>query len=367
MPLPPEIVAFNEKNHTGISDELLADAPLLSEVIPQFLNFVGKDPVIVGHNMSGFDIGFIKNAVYQTTGEEFECSIIDTLQISRAVEPEDISHKLSSVFERSSKRHSEENPVFHTAIADTIANLDVLEYLRDTYFYDKADIEQLNEERARSKEKHEAFYIENEPTADERKEPASPVNSSKADMTVDNVKAAQQTSVSNTAHDTEPAKPVAVKRPCLPDVTPDRIAANQNYLDQIISSAYTPKDLSTAAVMICSVACPMDELGNLLIRQARYTADPSMHDKIRRYASSKIMEGYLVLLLNTTKTEFSISAYSPKQPNMISYYYDEYEVPVSKDDMIDIGFSLSKLKDETYKIAKMHKLRPHKSKEGRED
>ena len=65
---------------TGITDEMLKDAPNIEQVLPQFLEFVG-DCVLVAHN-SEFDTGFIR-AECQRQGLEYKFTSADTLILSQ--------------------------------------------------------------------------------------------------------------------------------------------------------------------------------------------------------------------------------------------------------------------------------------------
>ncbi len=73
--LEPRIVAL-----TGITDEMLSDAPAGKEVMPAFKEFCGELPII-GHNLS-FDYAFIKRAMVNEK-LKFEKTGIDTLKIAR--------------------------------------------------------------------------------------------------------------------------------------------------------------------------------------------------------------------------------------------------------------------------------------------
>lgn len=131
-PLPEAIVAFNEKNGTGICDEFLADKPLADEVAQQLYNFLGDSPVLVGHNIP-FDEKFIDKLYRENLGMELEPAMsIDTLAISR--EKLSGSHKLCDVHAQTKGRHSAEHPQFHNSLADCYATLDVLEFLKEKFF-----------------------------------------------------------------------------------------------------------------------------------------------------------------------------------------------------------------------------------------
>ena len=65
---------------TGITDEDLADAPPIEEVLPQILEFAG-DAILLGHSVL-FDFSFLKKAAVNQKCT-FEKEAIDTLKISR--------------------------------------------------------------------------------------------------------------------------------------------------------------------------------------------------------------------------------------------------------------------------------------------
>ncbi|MGI6168562.1 MAG: PolC-type DNA polymerase III [Christensenellales bacterium] len=77
---------------TGIGDAMVQDAPLISEVLPKFLEFCG-DACLVAHN-AAFDVGFIGYAARQM-GLSCRNPVADTLELSRMLFPEQRSHKLS--------------------------------------------------------------------------------------------------------------------------------------------------------------------------------------------------------------------------------------------------------------------------------
>lgn len=68
---------------TDINDEMVANAPLESEAIQKFLQFCGKNPILVAHNAS-FDISFLL-ATLGRLDKKYEFTYIDTLPLSRAL------------------------------------------------------------------------------------------------------------------------------------------------------------------------------------------------------------------------------------------------------------------------------------------
>lgn len=78
---------------TGITNEMLSDAPDLSEVMPNYIDFIGELP-LVGHNIS-FDVGFL----CQNTEQNINNNYIDTLRLSRKLYQQLEHHRLSDMIE----------------------------------------------------------------------------------------------------------------------------------------------------------------------------------------------------------------------------------------------------------------------------
>ncbi len=86
VPIPFRIVKL-----TSITDEMVKDAPTVSEVLPQFVEFC-KGAILVAHN-AAFDTGFI-NENCKREGIEFTYTSIDTVGVSRVLFPESKKHTL---------------------------------------------------------------------------------------------------------------------------------------------------------------------------------------------------------------------------------------------------------------------------------
>ena len=82
---------------TGITDDMVKDAPSIEQILPLFLEFCGKNPV-VAHNAS-FDVSFIKAAAerLETT---FDNPVIDTVGLSKELFPNEDKHNLEAVCRR---------------------------------------------------------------------------------------------------------------------------------------------------------------------------------------------------------------------------------------------------------------------------
>ena len=73
-------------NLTGITDEMLIDAPLINEVFPDFIEFIDRHEYVhlVAHN-APFDIGFLKAAATQLSHIWPKYEVIDTVKLARRV------------------------------------------------------------------------------------------------------------------------------------------------------------------------------------------------------------------------------------------------------------------------------------------
>ena len=97
IPIPEEIVTL-----TGITDEMVADAPPVRDALEAFFDFIGdrgseKKKLLVAHNAS-FDMGFIRYAA-QECGFEFKNPYLDTVALSRYINPNLKKHKLDVLAE----------------------------------------------------------------------------------------------------------------------------------------------------------------------------------------------------------------------------------------------------------------------------
>ncbi|RSK27066.1 PolC-type DNA polymerase III [Bacillus sp. HMF5848] len=80
---------------TGITDEMVQDAPDVSQVLHEFFDWC-DDAILVAHNAS-FDIGFL-NAGYQKLGlDKVKNPVIDTLELGRFLYPHLKNHRLNTL------------------------------------------------------------------------------------------------------------------------------------------------------------------------------------------------------------------------------------------------------------------------------
>lgn len=112
-PIPTNIVSL-----TGITDEMVADAPRIEEILPDFLEFC-KGCVLVAHN-AAFDIGFIKKAAGDCD-IPFNFCYADTLMMSRCMHPELPNFKLDTL----TKHYKVILENHHRAVDDARATADI--------------------------------------------------------------------------------------------------------------------------------------------------------------------------------------------------------------------------------------------------
>jgi DNA polymerase-3 subunit epsilon len=107
---------------TGITNSMVADAPRIATVLPQFLQFASGS-VLVAHN-AGFDISFLKAAAAETGHAWPGPAVIDTVKLARQLVHKDESpnHKLSSL----ARVFGAATTPDHRALHDARATVDVL-------------------------------------------------------------------------------------------------------------------------------------------------------------------------------------------------------------------------------------------------
>lgn len=91
-PIPPMITRI-----TGITQEMVAGAPRIEEVIPELLEFL-EGAVVVAHN-APFDVGFLNYELRRLKGRQLGEGAIDTLLLARVLAPGLPNYRLHTVAE----------------------------------------------------------------------------------------------------------------------------------------------------------------------------------------------------------------------------------------------------------------------------
>ena len=134
-PIPAKITEL-----TGINDSMVIDAPKEKEAVEAFLEFCGKEPVLLAHN-APFDTSFIQ-AVATRHNLDFSNTYLDTVPMCRAMLPGIKNHKLDTV-----AKHLKLAPFNHHRASDdamVLANifLVLLQRLQEDYQIGK--VSQIN-------------------------------------------------------------------------------------------------------------------------------------------------------------------------------------------------------------------------------
>ena len=106
--IPEEATAVNH-----ITDKMVEGAPDISDVLGEFLNFVGTD-VIVGYNNAAFDMNMIYDKSLEIIGFPFTNDYIDLLHSARRCLVDLENHKLETV----SKHYKLDTEGEHRALKD---------------------------------------------------------------------------------------------------------------------------------------------------------------------------------------------------------------------------------------------------------
>lgn len=118
---------------TGITDDMLKDAPVIENIIGEVLGFIGDLPLL-GHNIR-FDYSFLKQAAVNQK-MEFECEAVDTLKLCRKLMPEQGKKNLGNAC----IYYKIEQPLTHRAEADALSAHLLYQKLRGLHGEDQPEL-----------------------------------------------------------------------------------------------------------------------------------------------------------------------------------------------------------------------------------
>ena len=81
----------------GITDDMLKGAPAIGDALDAFLDFIGEDAVLAGHNITSFDILFVQAAAAKSGRVFIYPYVIDTLEAARELWPDLPSRSMDSL------------------------------------------------------------------------------------------------------------------------------------------------------------------------------------------------------------------------------------------------------------------------------
>lgn len=116
---PGRLVPATSTAIHGLTDEMLADAPPIEEVLPELGRFA-EDTILVGHNLA-FDLQFLRTAA-RSTQVALTQPALDTLLLDVALYPAQADHTLEAI----AARLGVSIVGRHTALGDALVTADVL-------------------------------------------------------------------------------------------------------------------------------------------------------------------------------------------------------------------------------------------------
>jgi DNA polymerase III subunit alpha, Gram-positive type len=135
---PHERISAQITDLTGITDDMVRDAPEIDDVLQDFLAFIG-DHTLVAHNAS-FDIGFLE-AGYKRLNTKVHNPVLDTLELARMLYPEIKNHRLNTLCKRLNVKLENH----HRAVYDAEATAYMLwKMLDDVHEREIVQLDELN-------------------------------------------------------------------------------------------------------------------------------------------------------------------------------------------------------------------------------
>ena len=141
---PPYEISSFITDFTGITNEMLKNAPALEKIFPEIEKFI-KDEIIIAHN-ANFDINFLYESSLRLNGNGISNDFIDTMRLSRRIFPEEKHNRLCDLIERFSIGTNVE----HRALSDVIQTNECYKYLKNYIAENNIDIVSLYPKKKRT-------------------------------------------------------------------------------------------------------------------------------------------------------------------------------------------------------------------------
>lgn len=121
-------ISTSISNLTGITNDMVTNAPTLSDVLPAFLSFI-ETSYVLAHN-ANFDINFLYDNCIAILNNPFSNNFIDTMRISRLLFKDVKNHKLATLVETFNISGS----VSHRSIDDCLCTYKLYEFMKNYIF-----------------------------------------------------------------------------------------------------------------------------------------------------------------------------------------------------------------------------------------
>ena len=142
---PGRALTEKVRDITHITDEELAEASYIEEILPKYMEFAGEYP-LVGHSIL-FDYSFLKRAAVNQ-GYSYEREAVDTLAIARAYLPELESRSLPYLCRHFAIEHTENHALGDAQATYALYNLLMEKFYKkeDKLFFPKKLVYQVKKE-----------------------------------------------------------------------------------------------------------------------------------------------------------------------------------------------------------------------------
>lgn len=114
---------------TGISEDMVKNAPHIKDVLPKFMGFLSDD-IIIGHNVK-FDINFIQANLSKHLNIELTNEHVDTMRLARRYCKLQ-SHKLKSL----AKHYNVNIEGHHRALNDCMITYEIYKHIKKEFCTD---------------------------------------------------------------------------------------------------------------------------------------------------------------------------------------------------------------------------------------
>lgn len=109
---------------TNITNEMVANAPKIEDILLDLYDFIGKDAILLGHNII-FDIKFINHNLEKHYGKKLDNKYMDTLHLSKNFIKEVDDHSLETI-----KNYLEISGISHRAYDDCVTTHLIYEWIK---------------------------------------------------------------------------------------------------------------------------------------------------------------------------------------------------------------------------------------------
>lgn len=123
---PQSYIPFNIVTLTGITNEMVENAPTIDVAIQKFLDFIGDD-ILLGHNIYQYDANILYDIADNLLHIQIKNDVIDTLRYSRYCDINVPNYKLNTLEQYYNIKNENE----HRSLYDCIANHKVYQELKN--------------------------------------------------------------------------------------------------------------------------------------------------------------------------------------------------------------------------------------------